>query len=96
MTELTGGQVRMARAFLRWSIGELAETAGVGLSTVQAIEKADVAPTVRLGVAQTKTRREAVRERRSDPPDARRRRHHVPNRRQQKRRRHPRQDQTRP
>ena len=39
MSELTGGQVRMARAFLRWSIGELAETAGVGLSTVQAIEK---------------------------------------------------------
>ncbi len=61
MSELTGGQVRMARAFLRWSIGELAETAGVGLSTVQAIEKANGAPSVGLGIAQTKARREAVR-----------------------------------
>jgi DNA-binding XRE family transcriptional regulator len=61
MSELTGGQVRMARAFLRWSIGELAETAGVGLTTVQAIEKADGAPNVGLGMAQTKARREAVR-----------------------------------
>ena len=51
----------MARAFLRWSIGELAETAGVGLSTVQAIEKANGAPSVGLGIAQTKARREAVR-----------------------------------
>jgi hypothetical protein len=40
-TELTGTQVRMARAFLRWSITELAETANVGISTVQRIEAAD-------------------------------------------------------
>ena len=40
MTEITGAQVRMARASLRWSIAELAERANVGISTVQAIEAA--------------------------------------------------------
>ena len=39
--ELTGAQVRMARAFLRWSITELAAKAKVGISTVQRIEAAD-------------------------------------------------------
>jgi hypothetical protein len=39
--ELTGAQVRMARAFLRWSIAELAAKAKVGISTVQRIEEAD-------------------------------------------------------
>jgi transcriptional regulator with XRE-family HTH domain len=38
---ITGAQVRMARAALRWSIAELAKRAGVGISTVQAIEGAD-------------------------------------------------------
>jgi transcriptional regulator with XRE-family HTH domain len=40
-TEVTGAQVRMARAFLRWSITELASKANVGISTVQRIEAAD-------------------------------------------------------
>ena len=40
-SELTGAQVRMARAFLRWSVAELAEKANVGISTVQRIEAAD-------------------------------------------------------
>ena len=39
--ELTGAQVRMARAFLRWSVTELAAKANVGISTVQRIEAAD-------------------------------------------------------
>jgi transcriptional regulator with XRE-family HTH domain len=39
--ELTGAQVRMARAFLRWSVTELATKANVGISTVQRIEAAD-------------------------------------------------------
>ena len=39
--DLTGAQVRMARAFLRWSVTELAEKANVGISTVQRIEAAD-------------------------------------------------------
>jgi transcriptional regulator with XRE-family HTH domain len=40
-TELTGAQVRMARAFLRWSVTDLAAKANVGISTVQRIEAAD-------------------------------------------------------
>jgi hypothetical protein len=39
--ELTGAQVRMARAFLRWSVADLAAKANVGISTVQRIEAAD-------------------------------------------------------
>ena len=40
-TELTGAQVRMARAFLRWSVTDLATKANVGISTVQRIEAAE-------------------------------------------------------
>jgi transcriptional regulator with XRE-family HTH domain len=40
-TELTGAQVRMARAFLRWSVTKLATRAKVGISTVQRIEASD-------------------------------------------------------
>lgn len=39
--ELTGAQVRMARAFLRWSVTDLAAKANVGISTVQRIEAAE-------------------------------------------------------
>jgi hypothetical protein len=39
-SELTSAQVRMARAFLRWSVTELAKRANVGISTVQRIEAA--------------------------------------------------------
>ena len=38
---LTGEQIRAARAILRWKAVELAEKAGVGLSTVQRAEQAD-------------------------------------------------------
>jgi transcriptional regulator with XRE-family HTH domain len=30
----TGAQIRAARAFLRWTIADLAKEAGVGISTV--------------------------------------------------------------
>jgi hypothetical protein len=43
-TEITGAQVRMARAFLRWSVTELAAKAKIGISTVQRIEAADGSP----------------------------------------------------
>src|SRR6266851_3969031 len=39
-SEITGAQVRMARAFLRWLAAELARRAKVGISTVQRIETA--------------------------------------------------------
>ena len=41
MPIMTGSQVRMARAALRWSISDLAQAAGVGISTVQRVEAAD-------------------------------------------------------
>jgi len=40
-TEITGAQVRMARAFLRWSVADLARRAKVGISSVQRIEATD-------------------------------------------------------
>lgn len=45
----TGSQLRMARAFLNWSATELAENAGVGLSTVQRMEADDGFPAARGG-----------------------------------------------
>ena len=44
--ETTGAQIRMARAFLRWSVADLAKKAKVGISTVQRIEAADGTPAV--------------------------------------------------
>lgn len=41
---LTGAQIRAGRALLRWSMGQLAEKAGVGLSTIQRMELADGVP----------------------------------------------------
>jgi hypothetical protein len=40
-TELTGAQVRMARAFLQWTVAKLAKMASVGISTVHRIEASD-------------------------------------------------------
>jgi transcriptional regulator with XRE-family HTH domain len=45
----TGAQVRMARAFLKWSIADLAEQSGVGISTIQRIEGEDGFPSARGG-----------------------------------------------
>jgi transcriptional regulator with XRE-family HTH domain len=61
MTEITGSQVRMARAFLRWSIAELARQAGVGISTVQAIEAVDGVPAIEGGILQTLEHRRSER-----------------------------------
>ena len=47
---ITGVQVRMARAFLRWSVAELADKAGVGISTVQRIEAVDGSPSISDGL----------------------------------------------
>lgn len=43
---ITGAQIRAARAFLRWTIADLAKAADVGLSTVQAVEKFDGEPRI--------------------------------------------------
>jgi transcriptional regulator with XRE-family HTH domain len=43
---ITGAQIRAARAFLNWTAADLAKTAGVGISTVQQIEKIDGEPRI--------------------------------------------------
>jgi hypothetical protein len=44
--KITGAQIRGARAFLRWTIADLATAADVGLSTIQEVEKIDGEPRV--------------------------------------------------
>ncbi|PSS64571.1 transcriptional regulator [Ensifer sp. NM-2] len=41
MNEITGAQVRAARALLRWSAKDLAKEAGVGVATVSRAEVED-------------------------------------------------------
>ncbi|WP_407193227.1 helix-turn-helix domain-containing protein [Bradyrhizobium sp. STM 3566] len=43
---ITGAQIRAARSFLKWTAAELAKKAGIGISTVQEIEKIDGEPRV--------------------------------------------------
>ncbi|BBM02063.1 hypothetical protein ACCI51_13460 [Microbulbifer echini] len=45
---ITGIQVRMARSGLKWSAQDLAEKSGVGLSTVNKIDREDGIPSVRI------------------------------------------------
>ena len=58
---LTGAQVRMARAALRWSISEAAKQAGIGESTVKAIESADGIAAVGGGLDATREYRASAR-----------------------------------
>lgn len=44
---ITGAQMRMARGYLKWSIEELAERAGVAISTVRRMESEDGVPAAR-------------------------------------------------
>jgi hypothetical protein len=43
---LTGGQIRAARAFLRWPVAELAKRANIGVMTVRRAEASDDAPSM--------------------------------------------------
>ncbi|RXH41309.1 transcriptional regulator [Bradyrhizobium zhanjiangense] len=43
---ITGAQIRAARAFLKWTAADLAKAAGVGISTIQEIEKVDGEPRI--------------------------------------------------
>lgn len=45
---ITSGQIRMARAFLRWSIEDLAAKSGVGASTIKRMETFDGVPSARV------------------------------------------------
>lgn len=46
MSEITGAQIRAARALLRWTAEDLAEAACVGLSTIRRAEADDGPPTI--------------------------------------------------
>ena|ERR1043166_4233473 len=50
---ITGAQVRMARAFLNWTIAELAEKSDTSAPTVRAIEESDGAPGADAGGLET-------------------------------------------
>src|SRR5262249_2017534 len=63
--QITGAQVRAARAFLKWTIADLAKAAEVGISTVQQIEKVDGEPRVESGHWRAGPRDEAVEKIRS-------------------------------
>jgi transcriptional regulator with XRE-family HTH domain len=45
---ITSGQIRMARAYLRWSITDLADKSGVGASTIKRMETFDGIPRSRV------------------------------------------------
>ncbi|WP_299850143.1 helix-turn-helix transcriptional regulator [uncultured Roseovarius sp.] len=44
---LVGAQIRMARGYLKWSVKELADHAGVAESTIKRMEKSDGFPDAR-------------------------------------------------
>lgn len=61
--KITGSQVRMGRAALRWSLLDLAERAGLNYSTLRAIEAADDVPEISAaGVETTREWRAGSRE----------------------------------
>lgn len=59
---VTGAQIRAARAFLKWTIADLAENAGVSAPTVQAIERVDGGPSIDGGLKTTREYRESARQ----------------------------------
>lgn len=46
MSEITGAQIRAARALLRWTAEDLANSASVGLSTIRRAEADDGIPAI--------------------------------------------------
>lgn len=59
---ITGAQIRAARAFLRWTLADLAKASGVATSTIQLLEKDDGEPHIAAGgLATTLEHRQAAR-----------------------------------
>jgi transcriptional regulator with XRE-family HTH domain len=46
MKKITGAQIRAARALLRWTAEDLADSASVGLSTIRRAEAEDGVPSI--------------------------------------------------
>lgn len=61
MTEITGTQIRMARAALRLTIADLARQAKLTAPTIRALEAVDGVPGITGGIEQTLEHRTAAR-----------------------------------
>jgi hypothetical protein len=59
--KITGGQIRMARAFLRWSLADLGQHSGLNYSTLREIEAADDPADTAGGVETTREYRAGAR-----------------------------------
>jgi transcriptional regulator with XRE-family HTH domain len=46
MSEITGAQIRAARALVRWTAADLANSASVGISTIRRAEAEDGLPSI--------------------------------------------------
>lgn len=46
MSEITGAQIRAARALIRWTAEDLAKSASVGVSTIRRAEAEDGSPSI--------------------------------------------------
>lgn len=58
--KITGSQIRASRGFLKWSIANLAQQAGVGISTIQKIEDVDGDASIDSGLAWRSEAREVA------------------------------------
>jgi len=60
--KITGAQIRAARAFLDWTIGDLSAAAGVSDSTIRSIERHNGATQITGGLQPTLEYRATARE----------------------------------
>lgn len=61
MVDVTGTQVRMARAALGWTLAELSKRADVSIPTLRAIEASETPGAISAGIAQTQNYRSGGR-----------------------------------
>jgi transcriptional regulator with XRE-family HTH domain len=60
--KVTGAQIRAARAFLDWTLADLAQASGVSDSTIRLVEKNSGAPAIKGGLGATLEYRTSARD----------------------------------
>jgi transcriptional regulator with XRE-family HTH domain len=60
--KITGAQIRAARAFLDWTLADLAKASGVSDSTIRSIERNSGVPTITGGLDTTLQYRTSARD----------------------------------
>jgi hypothetical protein len=60
--KITGAQIRAARAFLDWTLADLAEASAVSDSTIRSIERNNGTPTITGGLGTTLQYRMSARD----------------------------------